>query len=89
MTYDPGAKQYQMLWVDSMGAWSQETSTGWEGDKIVFAGETAMGGKKMRVRDSFVKAGDGSMNHSWEMQAEGKWVPLGNETCRRSGTAAK
>ena len=29
MTYDPGPKQYVMLWVDNMGAYSQETSPGW------------------------------------------------------------
>ena len=52
MTYDPGPKQYVMLWVDNMGGYSKETSSGWEGDKIVFSGQTAMGGKQMGTRDS-------------------------------------
>lgn len=89
MSYDPGAKQYVLLWVDNMGAYSQETSAGWQGDKMVFAGDVTMGGKKMRARDTFVKAGDGSFKHSWEMQMDGKWRPMGDETCRKSGRAAK
>ena len=37
MTYDPGPKEYVLLWVDNMGAYSKENSSGWEGDKIVFS----------------------------------------------------
>jgi hypothetical protein len=84
MTYDPGTKRYLMLWVDNMGAYSQETSAGWEGDKIVFTGDMAMGGKKMTVRDTFTKAADGSMTHGWEGQIDGKWTSLGSETCRKA-----
>ena len=89
MTYDPGAKQYMLLWVDSMGGHSQETSTGWEGDKIVFSGESAMGAQKMMVRDTFTKAADGSMKHDWEGQFDGKWTPMGNETCKKGAAPAK
>jgi hypothetical protein len=89
MTYDPGTKQYVLLWVDNMGAYAQETSTGWEGNKMVFNGDMAMGGKKMAVRDTFTKAADGSLTHSWEAQIDGKWTPLGSETCRRPPTPVK
>jgi len=89
MTYDPGPKQYVLLWVDNMGAYSQETATGWEGDKIVFSGETAMGGKKMAVRDTFVKAADGSLKHDWEGQIDGKWTAMGSETCKKAAAPAK
>ena len=68
MTYDPGTKQYVMLWVDNMGAYSHETAPGWVGDKIVFSGDMAMGGKKMTVRDTFTKGADGSLTHGWEGQ---------------------
>lgn len=83
MTYDPGTKQHVSLWVDNMGAWSHSTSRGWEGDKIVFEGESAMGGKKIMGRDAFIKNADGSMRHTWEMQLEGKWTSIGDETCRK------
>jgi len=89
MTYDPGTKQYLMLWVDNMGAYSQETSAGWEGDKIVFAGDMAMGGKKTPVRETFTKAADGSLTHGWEAQIEGKWTALGSETCKKAAAPAK
>lgn len=90
MTYDPGTKQYVMLWVDNMGAYAHETSSGWEGDKIVFTGDMAMGGKKMTVRDTFTKAADGSsLTHGWEGQIDGKWTALGSETCKKQAAPAK
>jgi hypothetical protein len=85
MTYDPGAKQYVLLWVDNMGAFSQSRSPGWEGDKLVFTGEGTMSGNKMMVRDTFVKGADGSLRHDWEGQVEGKWTPFGTEKCTRGG----
>jgi Protein of unknown function (DUF1579) len=89
MTYDPGTKQYVMLWVDNMGAYSHETASGWEGDKIAFSGDMAMGGKKMTVRDTFTKGADGSLTHAWEGQIDGKWTPLGSETCKKQAPPVK
>ena len=83
MTYDPGAKEYVLLWVDNMGGWSQASSPGWNGDTLVFTGEGKMGGDKMVVRDTFVKAANGSLRHDWEMQIEGKWTPMGSESCKK------
>lgn len=82
-TYDSAAKEYLMLWVDSMGAWSQSTSKGWSGDTIVYEGEGDMGGQKMEGRDTFTKSGPDGMKHSWEMKIEGKWTPMGEETCKK------
>jgi hypothetical protein len=90
ITYDPGTKEYVMLWVDNMGGYAKETSSGWEGDKIVFGGTSAMGGKQMGTRDSFVKVGKTSMKHDWEGQMEGAtWAPMGSETCKRATAPAK
>jgi hypothetical protein len=90
MTYDPGSKQYVMLWVDNMGAYAHETASGWEGDKIAFTGDMAMGGKKMSVRDTFTKSADGSsLTHAWEGQIDGKWTALGSETCKKQPAPAK
>jgi hypothetical protein len=83
ITYDPAAKQYAMLWRDSVGAWAQSTSSGWQGDKLVFAGEQYMAGQKIAGRDTFIKTDDGAMKHQWEMQVEGKWAPMGEEICHR------
>jgi hypothetical protein len=83
-TYDPSTKQYTMLWVDSMGAWARSTSSGWQGDKMVYEGEMHMGGQKAMGRDTFMKSGADTMKHSWEMQMDGKWTPMGDETCKKT-----
>ena len=84
MTWDPAAKHHLMFWVDSTGGWAQSTAPGWEGDKITFTGDSYMGGKKFTTRDTFAKEPGGAMKHSWEMQADGKWSPLGDETCKKA-----
>lgn len=83
-TYDPSRKQFVMLWVDDMGAWAQTTSRGWQKDTMVFEGESHMPGQKPSpTRDTFGRTPDGAMTHVWEMQMDGKWVKLGEETCRK------
>lgn len=89
MTYEPGAKQFVMLWVDNMGAMSRTTSTGWTGNDITFEGETTMGGQKMGSRDVFTKNADGTLKHAWSMQMEGKWVPGGDEVCKKAAAPGK
>ena len=89
MTYDTGTKEYVLLWVDNMGAYSKATSKGWEGETIVFIGTTAMGGKQMQSRDTFTKSGK-NLKHDWEGQMDGStWTPMGSETCTRSAAPAK
>jgi uncharacterized protein DUF1579 len=80
-TWDPGAKSYVMFWVDSMGGWSRSTAPGWTGEKLVYTGEGAIAGQKFAGRDTFTRNADGSLRHTWEMQIEGKWMPVGDETC--------
>jgi hypothetical protein len=87
-TYDPAAKRYVMLWVDNMGAWAQSTAPGWEGDRMVFAGDSYMGGQKMASRDTFTKAADGTFKHAAEMQMDGQWTQLFEETCRKAPARA-
>lgn len=84
MTWDAAAKQYVMFWVDNMGGWSQSRTPGWAGDSIVFTGEGQMGENKMGMRDTFTKKADGSMGHVGEMQANGQWTKMMEETCRKS-----
>lgn len=87
--WDAAAKQYVMLWVDNMGAWSMERSPGWEGDKLVFIGDTQMGADKMRVRDTFTRNADGSMTHKAEMETGGSWTKMMEETCRKTAAAKR
>lgn len=82
-TYDTGMKQFVMMWVDNMGGWSQSMSTGWTGDAMVYEGEGHMAGQTMKSRDTFTKSGPASMKHAWEMQMNGTWALLGEETCTK------
>jgi len=84
MTWDAAARQYVMLWVDNMGAWSQTRASGWTGDKMVFSGEGQMGDQKMAMRDTFTRKADGNLGHTGEMQVKGQWMKMMDETCRKS-----
>jgi len=85
-TYDPGKKQFVMLWVDNYGGWSTETSPGWEGDKIAYSGEATMGGEKSPVRDTFTKKSATELVHSYEMTMGGQKI-AGDETCKKAAAA--
>ena len=83
VTYDPGKKQFVMLWVDNMGGYSQSASSGWKGETLVYEGEGHMGGQTMKSRDTFIKKGPATMQHTWDVEINGKWVPAGDETCTK------
>jgi hypothetical protein len=87
MTWDTGNKRFLMLWVDNGGGWSQETSPGWNGDTMVWSGEGWMGGQKLTSRDTFTKKGEETLEHSWELNLNGTWTPLGHETCTAAAPA--
>jgi uncharacterized protein DUF1579 len=83
-TYDPSAKQFVMLWVDNMGGSARSTSSGWQQDSMIYEGDMSMPGQKpAKGRDTFTKSGATTMKHSWEVQMDGKWTPLGEETCTK------
>jgi hypothetical protein len=83
-TYDTANKQFLMQWVDNMGAWSTETSPGWDGDQIVYTGEAVMAGQKIPGRDTFVKKGEAEMTHTAEMSMGGQWTTIVVETCKKA-----
>jgi len=87
-TYDAAKKQFVMLWVDNFGAWSTETSKGWDGDQIAFSGEATMGGQQMPVRDTFTKKGAAELVHSYEMTMSGQKI-AGDETCKKAPASNK
>jgi len=83
MTYDTTAKSFLMLWVDNTGGWATQSSSGWEGDKMVWLGDGSMGGKKITGRDTFTKKG-AELQHLGELQTDGKWVVVQDEVCKRA-----
>ena len=82
-TYDAGMKQFVMMWADNMGGWSQTTSAGWKGDTITYEGESHMAGQTMKTREVFTKSGAAAMKHISEGEMNGKWMPLGEESCTK------
>jgi hypothetical protein len=82
--YDSAAKQYVLVEVDNFGGHATATSSGWDGDKLVFTGDYAFAGGKIVARDTFTKAGDKPAGHLGEIQgSDGNFVTLDEETCRR------
>lgn len=86
--YDPSTKKFIGPGVDSMGGWFHETSAGWEGNKLNWQGDGMMMGKKMAVRDFFEKKSDSELTHAAEVEIDGKWVKVGDETCKKAAAAA-
>lgn len=82
-TYDGAGKKFVGLWYDNFGAWELMTSPGFEGDTITFSGDAMMGGQKIPAKDAFTRKGDKEMVHTGEMEMQGKWMKLYEETCKR------
>jgi hypothetical protein len=85
MGYDPQAKKLVMGSADNMGGYTSAASDGWNGDALVFVGPWHMGTQTVSGRDTFMKKSATEMTHKAEIEADGKWMTLGQETC----TAAK
>lgn len=79
--WDEGMKKLVSTSVDNMGGHSNQSSAGWEGDKMTFDGDTHVGGATMKVRDVFTKVSATKLQHMSEMEMEGKWTKLDEETC--------
>jgi hypothetical protein len=87
--WDSVAKKIAATGQDTFGGMFTQTSSGWEGDKIVFSGDALWGSDKTGVRDTFTKKGENEVVHLGEMQMKGQWTSLDEETCKRAMKAAK
>jgi hypothetical protein len=81
--YDPQVKKFVVGTVDNMGGYATGASDGWDGDTIVFTGPWHMGTQTLESRDTFMKTAAG-LKHIGELEMDGKWVKLGQETCTRA-----
>ena len=81
--YDPGSKQYVVVWLDNFGSWSTEMSPGWRGNDISFVGDQTLMGKKAVARDTFVKKGENEFTHKFELTMDAKTSTIVEETCKR------
>lgn len=81
--FDPEAKMLVVGSVDSTGGYANGMSKGWMGDVLTFEGPWHIGGMTARARDTFTKKGSNEVTHLGELEYEGKWIKLGQETCTR------
>lgn len=81
--YDEGDKKFEMFWADSTGGFQTAEFTGWVGDKLTWTGPAHMGPMTAPGRDTFTKSGKNKMSHTFELEQNGKWVEVMNETCTK------
>lgn len=82
---DAKEKKFAAWGFDGFGGATKQTSSGWEGDKMVFTGEVVSGGQTAGARDTFVRKGE-ALTHMGEMQMNGQWTKLDEESCSRTTT---
>lgn len=83
--YDAAKKSFIQFCVDNFGGYCNQTSTGWNGDTMIFEGTGNGDGKQFGARDTFVKKDANTMTHAGEMQGDDKkWNKTDEETCKRA-----
>lgn len=82
--YDATAKAFTLDCFDAFGSHCHQTSAGWQGDKLVYTGQSTGSGPATPVRDTFSRTGAASLEHTGEMQMDGKWMAIDHETCTRA-----
>lgn len=83
MGYDAQRKQFVMSGVDNMGGYSTGSSSGWNGNTLTFSGPWHMAAMTATSRDTFTKKSEREFTHTGEIEMDGKWVKVGEETCTR------
>jgi Protein of unknown function (DUF1579) len=83
LTYDAKAKGYVAVWTDNLGRWFPQTSAGWNGNIISFAGDFLLNEQKATVRDTFTKKSDSEMLMAVDLQKGGEWTRFIDLNCRR------
>ena len=81
--WDEQMKRFASGAVDNMGAYFIQNSPGWEGNKLTFEGDMHGGGMTMKVRDVFTKVSATKLEHMAEVEMDGKWTKLDEETCTK------
>jgi len=87
--HDAKDKKFYQWSFDVMGGNGREESSGWDGDKLVFNGSMMVMGKPTNARDTFTKKSDTELVHMGEMELDGKWTKVDEETCTKGGGGAK
>jgi hypothetical protein len=82
--WDAQRRRIRRFFFDNAGnAETSAESSGWQGDALVFGGDTIYGGKRFSFRQRFTRLGRDRFRSAFDMQLDGKWVPGDGETCTR------
>ena len=81
--WDEQIKKFSSGAVDNMGSYYIQYSPGWDGNKLTFDGDLHGGGTTMKVRDVFTKVSATKLEHMAEVEMEGKWTKLDEESCTK------
>ena len=69
--------------VDNSSGIDTQSTTGWQGDRLVFEGSARRFGTQFQDRDTFVRHGDGQLVHTLEANVNDSWIKLHEDTCNR------
>ena len=81
--WDEQAKKFASGSVDDMGSYAIQNSPGWDGNKLTFEGDMHTSGGTMKTRDVFTKVSATKLEHFSELEMDGKWTKLDEETCTK------
>ena len=81
--WDENQKKFVSVSVDAMGGHGTQTSSGMNGDTVVFEGPLPMGPMTAIFRDTLTAKGN-TATHSGAMQDKsGGWKKMDEETCKK------
>lgn len=84
MGYDGSQKKFVQYCLDVAGGHCSMSSTGWNGDVMVFEGTSNGDAGESGARDTFTKKGANQVTHMGEMQGTDKqWMKTDEETCHK------
>jgi len=83
MGWDAEKKDFVMGTVCSDGCFSSESSPGWEDDAMIYNGPNHMGGMTMNGRDEFHKISNTELKYVYQIETNGNWQKVMEETCRK------
>jgi hypothetical protein len=81
--WDDQLKKFASGAVDNLGSYFIQNSPGWDGNKLTWDGDIHAGGTTMKVRDVFTKVSSTKVEHMSEVETDGKWTKLDEETCTK------
>ncbi len=87
--YDELSGTFTADWFDSNGGRARQTSSGWEGDVLVFTGTMTMHGTTVPLRDTFTRLDDDHYHHVGEVDLGEGWLPVDEENATRLPAGAE